>query len=681
MKNITFVLVILSLLFSGMAQEHENRDYRAELDLLGGFPIFALASDGTCWLTSGRGKVYYTDDIHSDWHCASPLDLDDNTWIELGDFAFLDSSTAICVISDYDLYGLSDDWGLYYRTDDRGKSWTRLQVGEEVHLKHICSDADSRVWIAGSGYNDILYFSEDKGKTFTFRKLPVRFDDWAGVTAIDMRDGQYGLAGVNIKHDTFPLMLTEDNWRTSKRIPSPLGESKEINKVLIWNDLWVIRQGREVYYSSSQNLQWQRFPITVTDFYPDRERGHLIAITDNLDVVDFSSPTDYRPFSREPLPAPPAEAAVYHGKLYVWTVGGFLCKADEDAVVFAFRGYTSDEGIEKPYMVRDGGQQLWGVDFRNTLCFADKSDGRWYRKQYLPMDVETFKLLSDSVALFWDGQLHYTYSLADGQLRPYTLSAPLEDFLKTPIIEVVLCGGLTKYRSDTVRYTLTPDGDLQASHATLVLDQYDPCFPKANAKYKRKSIKFPHTASCHELDSILRDINRDYARIPNIAEFQIAEKDRRKYYKLLDELDKKDMMYDRIIMNPQKRTNAFDYDYAENFYQSVPDRIDTLSANTVRKILYKDENWRTTGGVYWFEMQIVNSSQDTLSFIHFNLRNEYAWFIPWLTEYNGIPFRCYSMALSRWISACLPEKFYVKGSFDNARLLLQIADYLWQQED
>jgi hypothetical protein len=490
-----------------------------------------------------------------------------------------------------------------------------------------------------------------------------------------MRDGLYGLAGVNIKHDTFPLMLTEDNWRTSKRIPSPLGEGKEINKVLIWNDLWVIRQGREVYYSSSQDLQWQRFPVKVTDFYPDRERGHLIAITDNLDLLDFSSPTDYRPFTREPLPAKPAEAAVYHGTLYVWA--GFLCKANEDGVVVAFRGYTTDEGIEKPYMVRDGGQQLWGVDFRNTLCFADKSDGRWYRKQYLPMDVETFKLLSDSVALFWDGQLHYTYSLADGQLRPYTLSAPLEDFLKTPITEVVLCGGLTKYRRDTVRYLVTSDGDLQASHATLVLDQYDPCFPKANAKYKRKSIKFPHTASRHELDSILRDINRDYARIPNIAEFQIAEKDRRKYYKLLDELDKKDMMY----VYPRRRTNAFDYDYAENFYQSVPDRIDTLSANTVRKILYKDENWRTTGGVYWFEMQIVNSSQDTLSFIHFNLRNEYAWFIPWLTEYNGIPFRCYSMALSRWISACLPEKFYVKGSFDNARLLLQIADYFWKQED
>ena len=677
MKNIPLVLVFLSLLISGMAQERENRDYRAELDLQGSFPLFALAPDGTCWLTSGRGKVYYTDDIHSDWHCASPLFLvNDNTWITVNQLSFIDTNTAIAVT--YDEWG---KWSHCYRTENHGKSWFQQAVSGDVVLRQVCTDAQGHIWLTGSGKEAILYYSEDHGVTFTPLERPVISTDWVNVTAFDMRDGQYGLAGVNIKHDTFPLMLTEDNWRTSKRIPSPLGESKEINKVLIWNDLWVIRQGREVYYSSSQNLQWQRFPITVTDFYPDRERGHLIAITDNLNVVDFSSPTDYRPFTREPLPAKPAEAAVYHGTLYVWAVGCILCKVDENGVIVAPRGYTTEEGIEKPYMVRDGSQQLWGVDFRNTLCFADKSDGRWYRKQYLPMDVETFKLLSDSVALFWDGQRHYTYSLADGQLRPYTLSAPLEDFLKTPITEVVLCGGLTKYRSDTVRYTVTPDIDLQANLATLVLNRYDPCFPNANAKYKRERIRFRHTASRHELDSILRDINRDYTRIPNIADFQITEIDRRKYYKLLDELDKKDMMYDRIIMNPQKRTNAFDYDYAENFYQSVPDRIDTLSANTVRKILYKDENWRTTGGVYWFEMQIVNSSQDTLRFTHYNKDDEYAWFIPWLVEYNGIPFRCYSIALSRWISACLPEKFYVKGSFDNARFLLQIADYLWKREE
>lgn len=103
-RIIPLVLVILSLLFSGIAQERENRDYRAELDLRGGFPIFALAPDGTCWLTSGWGKVYYTDDIHSNWHCASSLFLvNDNTWITVHQFSFIDTNTAMAVTY--------DEWG------------------------------------------------------------------------------------------------------------------------------------------------------------------------------------------------------------------------------------------------------------------------------------------------------------------------------------------------------------------------------------------------------------------------------------------------------------------------------------------------------------------------------------------------------------------------------------------
>ena len=68
---------------------------------------------------------------------------------------------------------------------------------------------------------------------------------------------------------------------------------------------------------------------------------------------------------------------------------------------------------------------------------------------------------------------------------------------------------------------------------------------------------------------------------------------------------------------------------------------------------------------------------DTLRFSHYNIDNEYAWYLPWLVEYNGMPFRCYSIALSRWVSNCIPEKFYGKECFDNAHFLLQVANYLW----
>ena len=676
MKSLKLILVLLCLTCAlvCMGQQQDTRDFRAELNLLGGFPVFALAPDGTCWLTSGSGHVYYTENIQSDWHSVAAFFHKDNhrdslpAWTNINQISFLDSTTVLAITFDH--------WGgqsYYYLTEDRGKSWSQHPMGERLTLTQICLDAQGHAWLAGSGYGDILYYTNDKGKTFTPFQLPVAAADWAKVTALDMRDGQYGLAGLDINLDTFHLLLTEDNWRTSKQIPTPLGNGKEINKVLLWKDLWVIRQGKEVFYTSSQNLQWQHFPIKVTDFYPDRENGSLIAITDNNEVMVFTSPTNYRSFTSEPLPAKPVMAAMHHGTLYVWAVGQILCKADEHGVISVSSFYTTEEPIETPHWVREGEQMRWGIDFRNVLYLADKQDGRWYRYQQIPLYVKTFQLLSDSVALFWDGQRHYTYSLADKQLRDYVLTLPLQDFLTAPITEVILCGGHTDFHEDTVRYLTNSEGQLQTSFATLTHIKKDHYCRECPVEITRKKVKFRHEASRQELDSILRDINRDYSRIPTVPELQITEKDVQKYYKLLEKID----LMNLWIINDH-RSSFSDFDQMEVFYRTVPDRIDTLSTNTLRKILYKNENWNSTGGANWFTIQVVNGNGDTLRFIHYNIDNEYAWYLPWRVEYNEMPFRCYSIALSRWVSDCLPEKFYGKECFDNARFLLQVAHGLWK---
>ena len=671
--NRIIALLCLSCTLTCMGQQQYDRDYRNELNLLGGFPVFTLAPDGTCWLTSGSGHVYYTENIQSDWHCAAPFFHTDNhrdslpAWIDINQLSFLDSTTAIAIAYDH--------WGKQsycYHSENRGKSWSQHPIGERLTLEQICMDAQGHTWLAGSGYNHILFYSDDKGKTFFPLQLPVASPDWAKLTALDMRDGQYGLAGLDIKLDTFHLLLTEDNWRTSKQISTPLGNGKEIDKVLLWKDLWVIRQGNEVFYTSSQNLQWQHFPIKVMDFYPDRENGSLIAITDNNEVMVFTSPTNYRSFTPEPLPAKPATAIMYHGTLYAWAVGQILCKADERGMISASHFYTTEEQIKTPYLVREGEQQLWGIDFRNVLYLADKSDGRWYRCQQMPLDVKTFKLLNDSTALFWDGQQHYKYSLADKQLRDYVLTSPLQDFLTAPVTEVVLCGGHTDFREDTIRYLINSDEELHTSFATLTHIKKDHYCRECPVEITRKNVKFRHEASRQELDSILSDINRNYSKIPTIPELQITEKDVQNYYKLLE---KTNFMNLGIKMNPRSR--FYDFDYMEDFYRTVPNRTDTLIANTLRKILYKHENWHCSGGAHWFTIQVMNSNSDTLLFSHYNIDHEYAWYLPWLVEYNGMPFRCYSIALSRWVSDCLPGKFYGKECFDNAHFLLQVANYLW----
>lgn len=77
-------------------------------------------------------------------------------------------------------------------------------------------------------------------------------------------------------------------WTKKLLISTPMGNGKKIDKVLLWNDLWIIQQGKEVFFTSSQKIQWQHFPIKVTDFYLDRETNNLMAITDKNEVMLFS---------------------------------------------------------------------------------------------------------------------------------------------------------------------------------------------------------------------------------------------------------------------------------------------------------------------------------------------------------------------------------------------------------
>ena len=122
--NGLLVLFFLICALAGVGQQREGRDYRSELNLSDGFPSFALSPDGNSWLVSG-GHAYFTENILSDWHCATPLWPDDNaSWIEVKQVSFLDSNTAIVATDDH--FNNND---CYYRTEDRGKSWTRHPLG------------------------------------------------------------------------------------------------------------------------------------------------------------------------------------------------------------------------------------------------------------------------------------------------------------------------------------------------------------------------------------------------------------------------------------------------------------------------------------------------------------------------------------------------------------------------
>lgn len=619
-RLLNFLLLMCIVLPLCAQQPQRDRDDLAKLNLSGSFPTFTLAPDGNCWLMSGKGRGYYTKDIRSDWHSATPIFPDGKEeWIDDARITFINSDTAIVTYSNH-----SNSSCKYYLTNDGGNSWMEktLEGKELFYCKMICVDEQGHVWLGGFGYGDILYFSDDYG--YTFSPIPIDLEEhlWSKISALDMRDLYHGIAGIewynrrDANHTSnWQLLLTEDNWQTVQPIPTPVNAA--ISKVLFWRDLWVIQQEDEVFYTSSQKVEWKRFPVSVVDFFPDKEGGNLIGITETKKVVIFESPTEYHLLCEEALPGRPADAYMFHGELYTWTVGRYLCQVD--------------------------------------------SDGAW---------------------VVTDHQ-HYPYGLVDNNLRPETPTHPLQKFLKSPVKEVMITSGLTDQQEDTIRYQVGRDGRLHTTQALLTSIQKNHHCYDCPIKITQKRLKFNHETSIDALTSILNDINHNPSYIPTIEEMQITDKDKANYLKLVNKIDFGDWAnhlnyefagsHDYTWLDRQQRSEM------KRFYQSVANQIDTVGLSTIKTALNNSPRYRWTGGAYWFKIEMVNGEGDTLVFQHFNRYHDYAWYLPWRVECDGVRFECRNPALSRWVAACVPKKFYGSECFDNALFILQVANWLWMQ--
>lgn len=175
-------------------QPKRDRDYRAKLNLSGSFPTSTLVPDGNCWFMSGEGHGYYTKDILSAWHSATPIFPDGKEeWIDNARITFINSDTAIVTHSNH-----SNSSCKYYLTNDGGNSWMEktLEVKDLFTCNVTCVDEQGHVWLGGSGYGDILYFSEDYG--YTFSPIPIAMEEhhWSTISAFDMQYLHHGIAGI-----------------------------------------------------------------------------------------------------------------------------------------------------------------------------------------------------------------------------------------------------------------------------------------------------------------------------------------------------------------------------------------------------------------------------------------------------------------------------------------------------
>ena len=668
------LLVTVSVWFSVVAQaqirERDTRDYRAALNIVGRITEISVAPDEQIWLTTYMGGIYYTNSIDSNWHYgrldpSAEDDKEDYLSLKkpnLNRISFFNADTAIMT----GFMHFFDDWKSpydgYYRTTDGGRTWELRSFGGEGRIYEACVNSRGDAWIGTAGKK--IHYSDDFGEHFKALKIPFKKSD--RIYALYMADAFRGIVGSEANE----ILITEDNWHTARNIPTPLDQKKveaseredqpRVDKVLIWGPYLIAKQcGKSFYTLTTNKIDWQPFPVQIIDLSLDKGCNLLCAIDDSLRVLWFASPTEYGSPLNERLPAYPIDIKAVNGSLYMILANKMVGRANHEGLTCHIP-YTTDHPIEEPWLKESGEHLIWGEE-DGQLYIADKKDSCWYREAVLDFPTCGIKLLSDSVAILWDGLRNHLYSLQNHTVKDYSYREPLRDFLAAPIKKFTISSGSRgcfHYNGNQIEFNAEDNSLFNAAVMSKVGGYQD-----------RTDSLVDITVNGAQLVRLLEHINANPDETLEIQNFKVTEVDKKHYMERL-----------------QKRLDMGWYDFNKiqnkdkGLYDSVPVMLDGIDKATLYDILNMGEGFTSTTS-NWFEVEFVNQNNDTCRIRSSYYEDGDPWFLPWRFEYNDQHFNCYSIALSHFINNCLTADFYGREAFDNAVLLMKIGDYFCRKRN
>ena len=664
------VTVWISVVAQAQIRESDTRDYRAALNIVGRITEISVAPNEQIWLTTYMGGIYYTNSIDSNWHYGrlgpsaedGEEDYLDLNKPNLNRISFFNADTAIMT----GFMQFSDDWKSpydgYYRTTDGGRTWELRSFGGDGWIYEACVNSRGDAWIGTDGKT--IHYSDDFGEHFKALKIPFKKSD--RIYGLYMADAFRGIVGSEANE----ILITEDNWHTARNIPTPLDQKKveaseredqpRVDKVLIWGPYLIAKQcGKSFYTLTTNKIDWQPFPVRIIDLSLDKGCNLLCAIDDSLRVLWFASPTEYGSPLNERLPAYPIDIKAVNGSLYMILANEMVERANHKGQTCHIP-YTTDHPIEEPWFKESGEHLIWGEE-DGQLYIADKMDSCWYREAVLDFPTYGIKLLSDSVAILWDGLRNHLYSLQDHTLKDYSYKEPLHDFLAAPIKKFTISSGSRgcfHYNGNQIEFNAEDNSLFNAAVMSKVGGYQD-----------RTDSLVDITVNGAQLVRLLEHINANPDETLEIQDFKVTEVDKKHYMERL-----------------QKRLDMGRYDFNKiqnkdkGLYDSVPVMLDGIDKATLYDILNMGEGFTSTTS-NWFEVEFVNQNNDTCRIRSSYYEDGDPWFLPWRFEYNDQHFNCYSIALSHFINNCLTADFYGREAFDNAVLLMKIGDYFCQKRN
>ena len=646
----------LLLIVYGTHVSGQEKDTRAELKTGGRIIGISVSPDERILLVDNTGATFYTDNIRSNWKYGTVVVKEDESLLTrptLDDVTFFNSDTA--VITGY-ISKESHKKNGYYRTTNGGKNWQLLDYGGDSWIYTVYGDKQGNAWLGG--LKKEIYYTSDYGASWQTKKIPLKSSD--RIYGLDMINGKEGIAS----SDGNEIVVTTDNWKTVKNIPTPNDQVKHkkapsgysderIDAAVAWGDYYLVYQYKHYYYTDKKEIAWKELPVEISSFEADKKTNSLYAISKDRRAMLFKTPESYVYLSNRQLDASAARMTVMNNALYVVDYTGDVYKISATEFI-KVTPYTIEHKIETPQVTTASKTLVWGAT-GNQLYLSDNNGEDWYRENAVPLYVQDIAIMDDSTVLLWNGvNKNYKYSLKTHKAELYKPEKPMDEFLKYPVTSFrIISGsrGCFHNYSNEIEYTATKD----ETFVTAGVEKGS--YGEENTK------KYRNEVNGKLLGTILNSVNADPSKLPALKDFKITEQDKKNYLKLIDEK-----------MNKKRNDEPLNKE-DKAYYYSIPDKLSGISDSVLLTTLDCPERvWSTTSN--WFTVQLINEHKDTLNIGRKYYVSSTPWNLPWKMEYRGLHFNCYDVAFSEFISDCIPDDFMGKLYFDNSLLLLQIAEAL-----
>ncbi|NLR63036.1 hypothetical protein HGH92_01840 [Chitinophaga varians] len=610
-------------------------------------------------ITTKTGEIAYADSVSGLWRSISPMDGNSRP------FGWLLERTNLFNNDTAFTSGFIENEGKYdviYRTEDGGKSWSRVNFGQDGWIDAAVSLSNGEAWMAVAGKG--VAHTADFGKT------------WETAPSADLKQ-RYTKMFCNSKREGImgsvwnSLGYSSDNGKSWIRIATPLDQKKydktnpdrrpELDGVTIFKNYFLVKQENMVFVSEKNPLDW-KYIRNIEDFYADPEHDDLYLRLKDKSIIHVNERLDTAVVGN--AAGVPFSGTCVNGNLYLLTDNNIVCIAGNKSMQ-QFPVLRSGNIVVEPQPFRISPDKYeYGI--AGSIVYKRKLE----KDEWKPMltlavspDVNTltFSPQKNEIAFEVNNDSIYHVDINNGKMRVDRKGAYLSRFQHHAVSRVIVSTG-----SQGCFHGYSDNLEYERDGKEFVLMDNN----AQGTEHTRRMASSVEVIAKDEVDRLVKAVCNDPQKLPVMTELGFTQKDY--------EQCKKDIQAFNVNRRVKGRPGSTSFYIEENNVDfnkliSLVDSIQSLDSAAIGKILLNSEHMFSTT-TNWMSVTLVNDNDEVLRIAYSYYEQPNAMRLPCVLSFDEETMVAFTPEITRFMDKNCPALMKDKNRMP---LLYDMVKYLY----